>query len=112
MRSTRAKIFPILHSPRLAAIVAFSAVWLAAGGVNACEDQAIKRLAALGVDPSQIKGVEVYRESTQEGGLQGYKGWVRLQGCKGHAVIDFDTSCRPYQVYTTGDCRISGLSNC
>ncbi len=108
----RARIFPIHRSPRLAAITAFSAVWLVAGGAHACEDQALKRLAELGVDRAAIKGVKVYRESTQEGGHQGYKGWVRLEGCKGHAVIDFDTSCRPYQVYTTGDCRISGASNC
>ncbi len=89
----------------------FPAVWLSVGGAHACEDQAVKRLVALGVGASAIKEVEVYRETTQEDGLQGYKAWARLDGCKGYAVIDLDTRCRPYQEYTTRDCRIPGVSN-
>ncbi len=82
---------------------------MAAGGAHACTDQAIKRLAEIGVGKSAITGVWVYRESTQEGGLQGYKAWARLESCKGYAVVDMDSHCRPFQVYTTRDCRISSV---
>ena len=80
-----------------------------AGGAYACTDQAVKRLEALGVGKTAITEVWIYRESTQEGGLQGYKAWVQLQSCTGYAIVDMDTRCRPFQVYTTRDCRIPSV---
>ena len=84
---------------------------MAAHDAPACTDQAIKRLGELGVGKSAVTQVWIYRESTQEGGLQGYKAWARLESCKGYAVIDMDTFCRPFQTYTTRDCAIPGVAN-
>ncbi len=80
-----------------------------ASGANACTEQVVKWLSALGVAKSAILEVSVYRESTQEGGLQGYNAWASLKGCDGYAVVDMDTRCRPFQVYTTRDCQIQGV---
>ncbi len=93
--------------------LAFAAVLMVAtaGAADACTEQAVTRLGALGVAKTAISEVWIYRESTQEGGLQVYKAWASLKGCKGYAVIDMDTHCRPYQAYTTRECRIPGVAN-
>ena len=93
------------------AIGACALLIMAAHDAHACTEQAVKRLGELGVGKSAVTQVWIYRESTQEGGLQGYKAWARLKSCKGYAVIDMDSHCRPFQAYTTRDCAIPGVPN-
>lgn len=74
-----------------------------------CEAAIDQKLAALGVSKPSVTDITIQRESTTEGALQGYFAWLRLDGCRGHLVMDLTTYCLVSQVYTRGDCRVPGV---
>jgi hypothetical protein len=78
-----------------------------------CEEQVAKLVRSLGVERFEYSQISIAREESSggEGGLQGYKAWVRMEFCRGHLVIDMDTQCRSSQEYVTGACRIRGVPN-
>ncbi len=76
-----------------------------------CEDRVARLVRSLGVERAEYSDISIERVSSGEGGLQGYKAWVRMEFCRGHLVIDMDTQCRSSQEYVTGACRIRGVPN-
>ena len=70
-----------------------------------CPETIDAKLAQLNVQKSSVKEITTIRFGTKEGGLQGYRGWVRLSSCRGYLVIDLTTDCLVTTFHTTGTCR-------
>ena len=79
----------------------------AQNAAGACEAAAVKHAESRGVQSDTITDVWTNRESTQEGGLQGYRYWILLTSCRGFAVVEFDLQCQPIQIYTTRDYKLA-----
>ncbi len=82
-----------------------------ASGAHECDEPVAKLVGSLGVEKSEILETSISRATSGEGGLQGYKAWVRLKFCLGYLVIDMDAQCRSSQEYVNGACKIKGLPN-
>ena len=82
-----------------------------ASNAQECEDRVARLVRSLGVERAEYSDISIERVSSGEGGLQGYKAWVRMEFCRGHLVIDRDTQCLSSQEYVTGACRIRGVPN-
>ena len=97
----------------LAVAVGVTTLMVASASIaQECEEQVARLVRSLGVERVEYSGISIAREeSSGEGGLQGYKAWVRMAFCRGHLVIDMDTQCRSSQEYVTGACRIRGVPN-
>lgn len=74
-----------------------------------CDPDVEVKLKELDVAPSSIEKITIMRDSTQEGGLQGYQAWVGLNQCRGFLVIDLTPYCLVTSVYTWGTCRVPGV---
>lgn len=68
------------------------------------------KLREIGVDASRVKDVSISRDGTQEGHVQGYIAWIKLNDCRGSVVMNLTTYCLVSTVYTRGSCRVAGIS--
>jgi len=65
------------------------------------------RLAALGVDRSEIVSVLATADRAHEGsGVLARHAWVRLRSYDGYIVVRTDTGCSHNDAYATGNCRL------
>ena len=89
---------------------AFIAAAQVAPAAAQCAAAIDSKLREIGVDAARVKSISVSRDGTQEGHIQGYVAWVKLNDCRGSVVMDMTTYCLVSSVYTRGSCRISGVS--
>ena len=68
------------------------------------------KLRELGVDASRVDNISISRDGTQEGHVQGYIAWIKLNDCRGWVVMNLTTYCLISTVYTRGSCRIDGVA--
>ncbi|MEO9901736.1 MULTISPECIES: hypothetical protein [Alphaproteobacteria] len=64
----------------------------------------------LDVDRSRIRSVDVIAD--QQGGrspASSYSGWISFKDCKGNLVIILGRTLAVQSIYTTGDCKVSGV---
>lgn len=86
----------------------------AAAASEACQSQVDKALARLEVTTDEIREISIIprRQSYHSGWVtKGYDAWVRLKNCQGALILDYDFTCRERQVYTRGDCRVTGVKD-
>ena len=86
-------------------------------GERACAAAVRERLSRMGIDPNTVRSISIAtrRRATRGGskkGLgrsasvsEGFDGWVRLNTCSGHLVVNLDRECRAKKVYSRGDCK-------
>ncbi len=64
----------------------------------------------LGVDRSRIRSVDVI--ANRQGGrspASSYSGWISFKDCKGNLVIMLGRTLAVQSIYTTGDCKVTGV---
>lgn len=77
-----------------------------------CAPQVAAELSAAGIPEVARTGTNYVKEKTgdSEGVEIGIAAWTRLSTCRsGYVVVYMDLECRPWQTYTFGDCRVSGV---
>ncbi len=76
---------------------------------RACKAAVRERLDRMGVSPNNVRSISftISRRGNRRSGTspKGYNGWVRLNSCSGHLVMDLDLQCRVKRVYTKGNCK-------
>jgi len=90
-------------------IAAFGAA--AAQAQTLCEREITAKLDELKVDRTTVTNIYASQVRTIEGGSAGITGWVSLNGCRGKIVFNMGSSCRMFETYTTGECRLPGVSS-
>ena len=76
-----------------------------------CESEITAKLTQLKVDPASVGSIYAYEMRSREGGTTGVMGWVGLNGCRGNVVLNIGRGCRVFDVYTRGQCMVSGVSH-
>jgi hypothetical protein len=76
-----------------------------------CEREIGARLDDLKIDRSTVTNIYASHIRNIEGGSAGITGWVSLSTCRGKIVLNMGSSCRSFETYTTGECRVPGLSH-
>jgi hypothetical protein len=76
-----------------------------------CERDIAGWLDELKVDRSTVTNIYASTVRTLEGGSAGITGWVSLNTCRGKIVFNMGSSCRRFETYTTGECRLPGVSS-
>lgn len=67
-------------------------------------------LDRLGVDRLRIKSIYLAPVGfAQDAPVQSYAGWIAFTDCRGNLVIDLNQTNAVRTLYTTGDCRVSGV---
>jgi hypothetical protein len=103
------------RSPILTAVVVGVAAYSAAAQAQSqtstlCEREIVAKLDELKVDRATVTNIYASHVRNIEGGSAGITGWVSLNTCRGKIVFNMGSSCRPFETYTTGECRITGVS--
>lgn len=76
-----------------------------------CEREITTKLDELKVDRTTVTNLYASHVRTIEGGSAGITGWVSLTTCRGKFVFNMGSSCRLFETYTTGECRLTGVSS-
>ncbi|WP_340115577.1 hypothetical protein [Pelagibius sp. 7325] len=83
---------------------------LAPAAAAECENRIQEALNRADVRPEQVTSMQVVH--SRGGGLSAnnyrINAWVRLNSCRGYAVVTLTHYCTILQSYTTGDCRTEG----
>lgn len=74
-----------------------------------CAESIDAKLAELSVQKSSVKEIATTRYGTIEGGFQGYRGWIRLDSCRGYLVMEVTGACLVTTMHTTGTCKVPGV---
>lgn len=84
-----------------------------ASGAEHCAPIVDRKLAGLGIDPSDITGIDYGSETSSGEGAEliAVRAWVKLKSCAGHLVVDMTPSCRVVQTFTRRQCRIQGVAH-
>lgn len=66
------------------------------------------RLAEIGVNMSDVEGIEYQNERASEGGVLNRWGWAKMKSCNGYIVVRTSGGLGPRgsEPYATGDCRL------
>jgi len=64
------------------------------------------RLAALGIDSSEIERIDSVTDRGTEGAIISRHAWARLKSCTGYVVVRLDADCNHSDPYTTGNCHL------
>ncbi len=79
-----------------------------------CAQAVNQKIQDIGLKPGDVlsKTIIVDRAG-KEGGIMGYKAWTRLKSCQsGYLMMNMQTDCTIYEVFTSGKCNVSGVSHC
>jgi hypothetical protein len=76
-----------------------------------CEPEMTAKLDELKVDRATVTSLYASHVRTLEGGSAGITGWATLNTCRGKVVFNMGSTCRVYETYTMGECRVPGLRN-
>lgn len=77
-----------------------------------CEEQVNEALQEQGVNQTDVDSVKLARRTggARSSSIYSYDAWVRLKSCSnGAVVVNLTKYCMVKQVYTTGDCEVSGM---
>jgi len=74
-----------------------------------CEREITAKLDELRIDRATVTSIYASHVRTLEGGSAGITGWVNLNTCRGKLVFNMGSTCRLYETYTMGECRVPGL---
>ena len=80
-----------------------------------CTSSVDQRLAALGVDKSDIEKLRFsgrYQSRAQGSRLVGFEAWIDLKSCdRGQLVVVVSRQCRQVTEFTTGSCKVPGVDD-
>jgi hypothetical protein len=76
-----------------------------------CEREIAAKLDELRIDRATVTNIYANHVRTIEGGSAGITGWVSLNTCRGKVVFNMGSSCRIFETYTMGECRVPGVSS-
>ena len=79
-----------------------------------CEGTVMSEIAKVGVARDQISSLTIspQTQSDEDHRTVGYTYWMRLKSCRsGYLIVDTTNFCYIEQVYTTGECRVSGVKH-
>ena len=80
----------------------------------ACQSAVNAEIARFGVTPDQISKTVVSRnvEAGDDGRIIGHTYWMQLKSCSpGYLIVDTNRTCYIQQVYTTGECQVTGVTH-
>jgi len=102
--------------PRLAAALLAAACvpflgTLAAAAPHPCAGRVTGELNRLAADKADIQTVffDTRRTKDEQAQFLGYTGWVYFKRCSGPLVIELTPQCGVERIYSTGNCRWSGV---
>ncbi len=78
-----------------------------------CETQIDQALLESSVPKDDVKSVKVMKQGKGGMSASNYKldAWIRLKSCSGYLMVSMTRHCVVQQIYTTGDCSVSGPPN-
>lgn len=79
-----------------------------------CKSTVKATVAPLGVTAAEVDAATISTEANagEDNHTVGYTYWIRPKACSaGYLVVDVTTFCYVQQVYTSGDCQISGVKH-
>jgi hypothetical protein len=95
----------------IAVFTATASIAVAAHAQTLCEREIRARLDELRIERTTVTNIYANHVRTLEGGSAGITGRVSLESCRGKVVLNKGSSCRVFETYTTGECRVPGLSS-
>jgi hypothetical protein len=81
---------------------------------DGCQGAVNAEIAKFGITPDRIAQTVVSQQfdAGEDGRVIGHTFWMRLKSCgSGYLIVDTNSFCHIQQVYTTGDCRVAGVTH-
>src|SRR5690606_6453968 len=104
----------ITSAALLAAAVSLSLVFGSSGArAYDCEEQVNEALTEHGISQDEVRSVKVVRRSAgaRSSAIHTLAAWVRLNSCNNGALaVCTPNDCMVQRVYTTGGCRVEGVT--
>lgn len=97
-----------------ACLLALTGGTAAAQETKRFEEKTAERLIELQIDNSEVQSIRyvIKRKIEEKAGpdIRGAEAYIRLTRCTGYLVVDMNRSGYIRQTYTTGDCKVTGVS--
>ncbi|MEH6547267.1 MAG: hypothetical protein V7701_12590 [Sneathiella sp.] len=82
--------------------------------VTGCEGVVENELASLKLGTLEVDKVRYIVQSSgsfDSDASESLDGWVSFKSCKGNLVVKLSQTCQVDSLYTTGECKIEGVSD-
>ncbi len=88
--------------------------FLEAYAQSICAQAVNQKIQETGLKPGDVLSNTITVDRAgKEGGVLGYIAWIRLKSCQsGYLMMNMQTDCTIFEVFTSGKCNVSGVSHC